>query len=107
MNYYGPPKRIRTLSYKDVYNGQVEGLHGRVVFIGKSNTLFAQGKADFFPTPFADDQTGRMAGVEILATQFSNLLNDQFIETPSHECVIKSAFYLQFTYFHSKLYQYQ
>ena len=82
LNYYGPPKRIRTLSYKDVYNGQVEGLHGRVVFIGKSNTLFAQGKADFFLTPFADDQTGRMAGVEILATQFSNLLNDQFIETP-------------------------
>lgn len=82
LNYYGPPKSIRTLSYRDVYNGQINDLHNKTVFIGKLNTLFAQGKADFFPIPFADDQTGRMAGVEILATQFSNLLSNQFIETP-------------------------
>ncbi len=92
LNYYGPPKSIKILPYKDVYNGQVNDLHDKIVFVGKLNTLFAQGKADFFPTPFAEDQTGRMAGVEILATQFSNLLNDQFLEIPTPPILIIVGF---------------
>ncbi|MBX3617287.1 CHASE2 domain-containing protein [Nitrosomonas sp.] len=82
LNYYGPPKSFRTLSYKTVYNGQADDLQGKIIFIGKLNRLFAQGKVDFFPTPFTNDQTGRMSGVEILATQFSNLLDDRFIASP-------------------------
>lgn len=94
LNFYGPPKSFRTLSYKAVYNGQINDLKGKVIFIGKLNTLFAQGKIDFFPTPFVDDQTGRMSGVEILATQFSNLLDDQFIEAPLPSILIIVLFSL-------------
>lgn len=92
LNYYGPPKSFKTLSYKSVYSGDTPDLKGKIIFVGKLNTLFVQGKADFFPTPFTNDQTGRMAGVEILATQFSNLLEDQFIETPIPPSVIFICF---------------
>lgn len=82
LDFYGPPRTIRTESYSDVYQGKVNDLQGKVVFVGKANRLFSPGKMDFFLTPFTNTQSGRMAGVEIMATQFANLLENRFVESP-------------------------
>ncbi len=82
LNYYGPPKTLRMESYVDVYSGKVSDLRDKVVFVGRANRQFSPGKTDFFPTPFSDSHTGKMAGVEIMATQFANLSQGAFIEMP-------------------------
>lgn len=80
IDYYGPPQTLRIESYSDVYDGKVTDLQGRVVFVGKSNRTYSPGKTDFFQTPFTDTRSGKMAGVEIMATQFANLLENRVIE---------------------------
>ncbi|OQW78048.1 MAG: adenylate/guanylate cyclase domain-containing protein [Proteobacteria bacterium ST_bin11] len=92
LNYYGPPRTLRMESYADVYEGKVDNLQGKVVFVGRANRQFSPGKSDFFPTPYSDSRTGKMAGVEILATQFANLLQDRFIETPAPGWIFSSLF---------------
>lgn len=82
LNYYGPPKTLRMESYVDVYSGKIGDLRDKVVFVGRANRQFSPGKTDFFPTPFSDSHTGKMAGVEIMATQFANLSQGAFIEIP-------------------------
>ncbi|MDX8126582.1 adenylate/guanylate cyclase domain-containing protein [Methylomonas sp. OY6] len=92
LNYYGPPRTLRMESYADVYEGKVEDLQGKVIFVGRANRQFSPGKSDFFPTPYSDSHTGKMAGVEIMATQFANLLEDSFIEIPAPGWIISSVF---------------
>lgn len=92
LNYYGPPRTLRMESYADVYEGKVENLQGKVVFVGRANRRFSPGKSDFFPTPYSDSHTGKMAGVEIMATQFANLLEDSFVERPLPSWLISSLF---------------
>ncbi|WP_415878365.1 CHASE2 domain-containing protein [Methylomonas sp. TEB] len=92
LNYYGPPRTFRMESYADVYEGKVEDLKGKVIFVGRANRQFSPGKSDFFPTPYSDSHTGKMAGVEIMATQFANLLEDSFIEIPAPGWIISSVF---------------
>ncbi|WP_445369026.1 CHASE2 domain-containing protein [Methylomonas sp. BW4-1] len=92
LNYYGPPRTLRMESYADVYEGKVEDLQGKVIFVGRANRQFSPGKSDFFPTPYSDSRTGKMAGVEIMATQFANLLEDRFIEIPAPGWLISSLF---------------
>ncbi|WP_411726769.1 CHASE2 domain-containing protein [Methyloglobulus sp.] len=82
LDYYGPPQAIRAESYSDVYDGKVTDLQGKVVFVGKSNRKYSPGKTDFFQTPFTDTRSGKMAGVEIMATQFANLLENRTIGMP-------------------------
>jgi adenylate cyclase len=82
IDFYGPPQTLRIESYSDVYDGKVSNLEGKVVFVGKSNRTFSPGKTDFFATPFTDTRSGEMAGVEIMATQFANLLEGRFITSP-------------------------
>lgn len=82
IDFYGPPQTIRIESYSDVYDGKVSDLQGKVVFVGKSNRKFSPGKTDYFQTPFTDTRSGKMAGVEIMATQFANLLEGRLIESP-------------------------
>ncbi|MCQ8117302.1 CHASE2 domain-containing protein [Methylomonas rosea] len=92
LNYYGPPRTLRMESYADVYEGKVEDLQGKVVFVGRANRQFSPGKSDFFPTPYSDSHTGKMAGVEIMATQFANLLENSFIEIPAAGWLVSSVF---------------
>ncbi len=82
LDFYGPPQTLRMESYSDVYDGKVTDLQGKVVFIGKANRKYSPGKTDFFQTPFTDTRSGKMAGVEIMATQFANLLEGRFVESP-------------------------
>lgn len=82
LNFYGPPQTFRMESYSDVYLGKVTDLKGKVVFVGKANRKYSPGKTDYFQTPFSDTRSGKMAGVEILATQFANLWEDRFMTAP-------------------------
>jgi len=82
LDYYGPPHTFRMESYSDVYEGKVSDLRDKVIFVGKANRLYASGKTDYFQTPFTDSRSGRMAGVEIMATQFANLSEGRFVESP-------------------------
>jgi len=82
LDFYGPPQTLRMESYSDVYDGKVTALQGKVVFVGKANRRFSPGKTDFFQTPYTDTRSGKMAGVEIMATQFANLLEGRFVTSP-------------------------
>lgn len=82
LDYYGPPQTLRMESYADVYEGKVADLQGKVVFVGKANRRFSPGKTDFFQTPYTEARSGKMAGVEIMASQFANLNQGRFIESP-------------------------
>lgn len=92
LNYYGPPHTLRMESYSDVYLGKVTDLQNKVLFIGRANRQFSSGKTDFFQTPFSDSRTGKMAGVEIMATQVANLIEDRFIEMPAPALLICGIF---------------
>ena len=79
LDFYGPPQTLRMESYGAVYEGKVTDLEGKVIFIGKANRTYSPGKTDYFPTPFTDTRSGKMAGVEIMATHFANLLEGRFV----------------------------
>ena len=68
LDFYGPPQTFRMESYSAVYQGKVTDLKDKVVFVGKANRSFSPGKTDYFPTPYTDTRSGKMAGVEIMAT---------------------------------------
>lgn len=80
LDFYGPPKTLRMESYSDVYEGKIGNLKGKAVFIGKANRHKLPGQKDYFQTPLTGKQSGRMAGVEIMATQFANHLEGRFIQ---------------------------
>lgn len=82
LDFYGPPKTIRMESYSDVYDGKINDLNGKIVFIGKANRKYLPSQKDYFQTPFSDTYTGNMAGVEIMATVFANLLEKRFVVSP-------------------------
>jgi adenylate cyclase len=93
LDFYGPPlQSFRIESYSDVYDGKVSDLQGKVVFVGKSNRKYSPGKTDYFQTPFTDTRSGKMAGVEIMATQFANLLEGRFIKSPFPPVLLLMAF---------------
>jgi adenylate cyclase len=76
LNFYGPPGTIRTESYYAVREGKVADLAGKTVFVGQN----LQMRDDMFRTPTTTDDSGKMAGVEIMATHYANLLQNNFIK---------------------------
>lgn len=90
LDFYGPQKTLRMESYSDVYFGKAQNLKDKVVFVGKANRRFAPGRTDYFATPFIG--AGKTAGVEILATEFANLLEDRFVEMPLSFLAVGSAY---------------
>jgi adenylate cyclase len=92
LDFYGPPQTLRMESYADVYDGKVADLRGKVVFVGKANRKFSPGKTDFFQTPYTETRSGKMAGVEIMATQFANLNEGRFVEAPFPPFLTQSLF---------------
>jgi adenylate cyclase len=92
LDFYGPAQTLRMESYSDVYQGKVTGLSGKVVFVGKANRKFSPGKTDYFQIPFSDTRSGKMAGVEIMATQFANLLEGRFVTSPMPPGLMLAAF---------------
>lgn len=74
--FYGPPSTIRTESYSDVRESKVNDLAGKTVFVGQN----LQMRDDMFRTPTTTDETGKMTGVEIMATHYANLVQNNFIK---------------------------
>lgn len=82
LNFYGPPRSIPTLRYSEALNaGRSLDLHGKVVFVGLSE-LHLQTQDDSYYTVFSRADGVDLAGVEIAATAFANLLHGEAIEAP-------------------------
>ena len=92
LDFYGPPQTLRIESYSDVYQGKVSNLKDKVVFVGKANRQYSAGKTDFFSTPFTTTQTGKIAGVEIMATQFANLYEGRSVNPAPYWWLIVLTF---------------
>ncbi|MGE0745186.1 MAG: CHASE2 domain-containing protein [Rhodospirillales bacterium] len=75
LNYYGPPRTIRTIPYDAALTGRGETapVVGKVVFLGLSEDSVTDIRENF-PTVFSRDDGIELSGVEILATATANLL---------------------------------
>lgn len=93
-NFYGPPGTIPTIPYHEVVGEadfttparhvaataarSVEGVAGRMVFVGYSD-LYSPDQPDRFYTVFTSDRGIDLSGSEIMATAFGNLLTDRAV----------------------------
>ncbi len=84
LNFYGPPGTITTLPYAlfaaepGAAAAPLPDLHGKTVFVGFSD-LFDPGQPDRFFTVYSDADGVDLSGVEIAATAYGNLLNNQIL----------------------------
>ena len=97
VNFYGPPRTVRSLSYHCAlgmdcrtphpgHSAQTEAglrdwVHGKAVFVGFSEWVQMHQK-DVFHTQYTQVGGERLSGVEIAATVFSNLREGNTIQTP-------------------------
>ncbi len=85
LNLYGPPRSLTTIPYYQLLQDQTNttDLTGKAVFVGFSEELQPEQKDGFY-TAFTDQRSGLdISGVEIGATAFANLLQQQWIRTPN------------------------
>jgi serine phosphatase RsbU (regulator of sigma subunit) len=82
INYYGPPRTIKTIPYYQalqIQNGEYEGrplnVKDKVVFVGLSEVLLADRKDSFY-TVFSRADGVFVSGVEIMASVFANIRDD-------------------------------
>jgi adenylate cyclase len=97
LNLHGPPGQVRTISLHRVLAepaspGVLEAVRGRAVFVGASEILNLN--EDGFPTVFSRADGVDVAGVEIGATAFANLLDDRLLQpaTPWQALALVIAF---------------
>jgi adenylate cyclase len=83
VNFYGPARSITTLSYARVLRAgdgpeqtSALDLRGKAVFVGYSERLQPE-RLDQFFTAFSQPNGVHLSGVEIAATAFANLLENQ------------------------------
>ncbi len=87
LNFYGPPGTIDKISYYQLLKtdpGSVLkenniDLRGKVVFVGLSENLLV-GQRDGFYTVFSQPSGVDLSGVEIAASAFANLLEDNSVQ---------------------------
>lgn len=84
LNFYGPPRTIRTIPYYQVLQqnhlqNRPLNLKGKVVFVGVSAAKFGEQDKlrDDYATVFKQSDGLQISGVEIAATAFTNLLENQ------------------------------
>lgn len=81
LNFYGPPGSVTNVPYQSVIagydpdHGELD-FSGKVAFVGYSD-LYDPGQPDRFHTVFTRADGVDLAGVEIAATAFANLLHGQ------------------------------
>lgn len=83
LNFYGPPRSITTIPFHEVIAKDSKlsfDFKDKVVFVGFSEYLQPEQKDNFF-TVFSQSNGLDLSGVEIAATAFSNLLNNESIKT--------------------------
>ncbi|MFK7857336.1 MAG: CHASE2 domain-containing protein [Granulosicoccus sp.] len=91
LNLYGPPRTLPTLDYTeldtladDVANGHRENpLEGSVVFIGGSFDSLQHQREDAYVTVFSSNEKP-MSGVEMAATAFANLRQNNALDIQAH-----------------------
>lgn len=87
LNYLGPPGTIPTIPYHEVLNMHESNalkqknldFKGKVVFIGVSESMRTEQKDGFY-TVFSQSNGIDITGVEIAATAFENLLEDNPVQ---------------------------
>lgn len=87
LNFYGPSGTMTTVPYhevlqfgeKSVAGSHLVDLKGKAVFVGSSGNLRSERKDDFY-TVFSQPNGLNLTGVEIAATAFANLLEDESIQ---------------------------
>ncbi len=84
LNFYGPPRSIRTIPYYQILNqdrlqDQRVDLRGKAVFVGVSAAKFGEQDKlrDDYTTVFKQPDGLQISGVEIAATAFANLLENK------------------------------
>ena len=85
LNFYGPPRSIKTIPIHEVLSADFKqsfDFKDKVVFVGFSEYLQPEQKDNFY-TVYSQSNGLDISGVEIAATAFSNLLNNQSIKTLS------------------------
>jgi adenylate cyclase len=84
LNFYGPPGSFSMVPFADLLSGDANlerwrsTLADRAVFIGFAERVQPD-QADAFHTVYSSPEGIDISGVEIAATAFANLLNDEFI----------------------------
>jgi len=98
VNYYGPPRTIKTIPYyqalqiKDgMYDGNPLEVKDKVVFVGLSEILLADRKDSFY-TVYSSADGIFVSGVEIMASVFANIRDGEQIKPLG----LKSYFLLVF-----------
>jgi adenylate cyclase len=82
LNFYGPPGTIQNIPFQRIVEADVNtlpDLSNTVVFVGYSD-LYDPGQLDRFYTVYTRDDGVDLAGVEIAATAFANLLQDSTLK---------------------------
>lgn len=86
LNFYGPPRTIRTISYHQVLQSDEAefeqlDLKGKAVFVGVSASSFSEQDElrDDYVTVFNQLDGLQISGVEIAATAFANLLDNHSV----------------------------
>ncbi len=96
LNFYGPRHTIKTISYYQVLAQSEEGVlpdfKDKVVFVGFSEKHETESKDDFF-TAYSDSSTKLISGVEIAATLFSNLLEQNSLKPTSTTVLLLVLFF--------------
>ncbi|MBI2924683.1 MAG: CHASE2 domain-containing protein [Verrucomicrobia bacterium] len=81
VRYYGPARTLRPISYQaalEETNAHI--FKDKIVFIGGGVPTGGFGESkDVFRTPYSRWEPSDMAGVEILATMFLNLVNENWL----------------------------
>lgn len=83
VNFFGGPGTVQTISYQDIVNGTAlpggpASLEGKAAFVGFSERRI-RARHDGFLTVFSEDNGRDLAGVEIAATAFANLLAGEWV----------------------------
>ena len=86
LNFYGPPRTITTVPYYQVLQtdqrhvsaGNAVDFKDKAVFVGYSDSA-AQNQGDFYNTVFTLPDGRDISGVEIAATAFANLMQDNSV----------------------------
>jgi adenylate cyclase len=80
LNLYGPAGTLLSVGYDEVLNApapvNVRRFGGKAVFIGYGETTHTE-QVEHFSTVFSRGDGADLSGVEIAATAFSNLLDDE------------------------------
>jgi CHASE2 domain-containing sensor protein len=83
IRYYAPGFAWKSLSYVDAEVTEKDYFRDKIVFIGnKPIDSSTRPEPDKFATPFTGKEGPMVGGVEILATEFLNLVNHEWLRRP-------------------------